>query len=206
MAHRNAARDIAAAWIVAIGFASVCSGQALTPTPVVNGIAAPDPFHYYVEHLFGASAIAKAAALSLLDERQGPTAASRNTDYLGQIGKHLAEAAITETAQDVIGAGLHQDPSFKPCECDALAGRVRHALLGPFTARNRSGQTVFSVAHIAGLLAGQLATGAVDRRLDVTRKVVVGVAGLAGVDLVRELLARRRRSNTAAPAHASVVR
>ena len=150
----------------------------------------PEPFHVYLDNIFGAPSIAKAAMFSLLDDRRGST--SRDADYLRNLGIRIGESAISETAKYGIAALLHQDPSFTACDCHGLAGRVRHAVIGPFTARNRERRSVFSVVNVAGVAAVQLVSGARDARgRGGMGHAAIGVAGMVVVDLIREFVPRR---------------
>ena len=175
--------------MVLIGLAATCSGQERVPTGSVNVAVLPSPFHVYLGNIFGAPAIARAAMFSLLDDRWGPESTSHDANYLRHFGLRLGESAISETTKSGIAAVLHQDPSFTACECRGLAGRVRHASIGPFMARTREGRSVFSVANVAGLVVAQLAAGARDTQgRGGMRHVAVGVAGMAAFDLLREFV------------------
>ena len=95
----------------------------------------------------------------------------------------------------VVARMLDEDPSFRPCSCTGLLHRLRHASLGPISARKPDGRTVFSLARAAGVAAGEASATAWYPRpegVSVARHVAIDLASAVGVDVLREFFFHHR--------------
>lgn len=78
--------------------------------------------------------------------------------YGTRYGSRFGQIVISQTVRYGLGAALHEDVTFHPCECSGFFPRVSHVIVGSYTARTSSGRVVFSIPNTFGpLAAGQIA-------------------------------------------------
>jgi hypothetical protein len=154
---------------------------------------------HYVWSTFGPPGlITDALASGLLQWRDVPVEWGRGwSGYGKRFASEFAESAVGDTTKYAVARLLDEDPSFYPCECVGTWRRVRHAAVAPFTARKPDGRTVFSMARVAGMTAGNLAQstwypGPGGTPPAAFRHVGVDLASKIGVNLLREFIFHRR--------------
>ena len=117
--------------------------------------------------------------------------------YVKRFASEYGEGAITDTTKLLVARILDEDPAFARCQCTGVLHRLRHAALGPVSARKPDGRTVFSLSRVAGATAGKASTTIWYPRHqsveDVARHVGLDLAGNVGMDILREFVFHRRR-------------
>lgn len=108
-------------------------------------------FKRYLKNAFGPEAyIGPAIGATFQTIRENPPEWEKNGNgFARRFASNVAENVIEES---VIYAGselLGQDPKYYKCECRNVGKRAWHALKSGFTARDRSGKTVFAPQKVA---------------------------------------------------------
>jgi hypothetical protein len=152
---------------------------------------------HYLFGTFGPPGLIGAALTSgFLQWRDVPREWGKTREgYAKRFASEYAESSISGTTRYLFARGLDEDPSFRPCECTGLHHRLRHASLGPISARKPDGRIVFSMATVAGVATGEAVANTwypgphPVRRL--AKHVAIDFAGQLGVDLLREFVLHR---------------
>ena len=153
----------------------------------------------YLYSTFGPPGIIEAFVSATLQQwRNVPREWGQGGDAYGKrFGSEYAEGAITDTTKLLVARMLDEDPAFARCQCTGFFHRLRHAALGPVSARKPDGRTVFSLSRVAGATAGKASTTMWYPRHqsveDVARHVGLDLAGNVGMDILREFVFHRRR-------------
>lgn len=126
----------------------------------------------YLYDTFGPGPIIGSGILALRDQGHNRNSTTRAhgeppewgqgaEGYFTRYGSRYGQFVIANTVRYGTGALLHEDVTYRRCECSGFAPRVVHVFVGSFTAETRSGHTVFSLPNVMGpLAAGQVATAA----------------------------------------------
>lgn len=135
---------------------SICAAQDATPPEPVAG--KHELFHKYVENSLGPEGMLGAAldAGLALWQSAPPEWDQGAKGYTQRWASAYAQSAIGDTTKYAVARLLHQDPSFKRCECTGFGPRLVHAMSSPFKARNREGEWVWSPAVGAGVVAAHV--------------------------------------------------
>jgi hypothetical protein len=185
--------------VVLLGVASPASAQeaaaaASAPAPVLTD---DQLFKKYVISTVGPPGMIGAAAAAGYEQYENyprawqPTAAG----YAKRWASAYAAGAIGNSTKYAVAHALHQDPSFAKCRCSGFNARMRHAVLSVFTARQRGGREVFSVATVTGLAAEHAIPAALwfpreDRWKEGAGLAGVGIAAKIGISIFREFVGR----------------
>jgi hypothetical protein len=113
-----------------------------------------------------------------------------------RLASNLGRGAIEETYKYGVSEAFRQDPAYQKCDCTKFSKRFGHAIKSGFTARNRSGREVFSVAKVsAPFVANVIAVKAwYPDRFTVRDGLRQGARGFAfdiGFNLVREFIFKK---------------
>lgn len=116
--------------------------------------------------------------------------------FTRRFASNFGENAIEQATKYAISEAFQQDPRYEKCECTKTSKRVLHALKSGFTARNRSGNTVFSPAKVVAPYVGSVTAVKAwyPERYSVQdglRKGTYGLAFNVGFNLVREFIFRK---------------
>ena len=174
---------------------TLCGAQtpaSSAPPPVLND---GQLLQKYVWSTLGPQGAVGAAFVGGVEEwrRYPPEWGHGVSGYAKRWASAYGAAAIGNTTKYAVAHFMHQDPSFTRCTCKGVGPRLRHALTAPFTARNRRGRRVFSLATVAGQANEHLipaSTWYPDGRImrDGVILAVAGVASKMGVNVVREFV------------------
>ncbi len=118
------------------------------------------------------------------------------TGYLRRFSSNLGINAIKSTTRYALSEALGQDPQYVKCECRGVSNRAAYALKSGFTARNRSGKTVFSPPKVVAPFVGSVTAVKVwypERHTwkDGFRRGGYGLAFDVGFNLVREFVFKK---------------
>jgi hypothetical protein len=174
---------------------------AATPKPATpfQMPSARERFHRYLLDAYGPAALLGAAITAGTDQPANapPEWKQGAAGFERRFGSRFGQFAVAETARFGLATMLHEDTTYRPCECRAVLPRLGHALLASFTARSADGHRVFSVPDLAAPYAGGLvATGAwYPARYGPKDGIRLGTWAIGihtGVNIVREFLPRGR--------------
>jgi hypothetical protein len=138
-----------------------------SPVPASTAIASATPttptfpegrqqFRNYLYYTFGPPALISTAIGAGIDQGKpappewDPGAQGYGERYGWRFGMNM----ITHTTEFSLGALTHEDVAYHRCACSGFFPRSTHALVSTFTARTRSGRTVFSVPAVVSPYAG----------------------------------------------------
>jgi hypothetical protein len=115
--------------------------------------------------------------------------------YGDRYASRFGQIAISQTVRYGTGALLHEDVTYHKCQCSGFLPRFSHAFISSYTAKTKSGNTVFSLPNVIGpLAAGQIAVaGWYPSRFDQRQGLRLSVPMLMGAPIrntVREFLGR----------------
>jgi hypothetical protein len=152
-------------------------------------------FRNYLNTTFGPAAFVRAAIGAGLDQsKPAPPEWDTGVEGYGQrYGFRFGMNLITETTRYSAGALMGQDVAYHKCMCAGLLPRTSHALISPFTAKSKSGNTIVSLPSIAAPFAGSFAAvnawyPARYEPMDAARLGGFSFALSMGANLVREFL------------------
>ena len=116
--------------------------------------------------------------------------------YGRRLASRVGRLAIQNSME--LGMALHQDLSYRRCNCNGFLPRTGHALISSFTAGTRDVRGTFTIARVASHYAGTMisTTWYPDRYTATGAGVRLGTLSLAsgtGVNLIREFWPEIRR-------------
>ena len=145
--------------LLAGGWAPPALAQTESPPPPLNEDALA---RKYVWNTIGPTGMLHATIASALEQwRESPIVWERDEHgYAKRWASEYAASAIGSTTKYAVARMFQQDPSFVRCVCTGVRPRLRHALAGPFIARDRDGQWGFSGATVLGIAAENIVPAA----------------------------------------------
>jgi hypothetical protein len=110
-----------------------------------------------------------------------------------RFGAKVLDHGINQSTLVVLSLATHQDPIYYRCACTGFWPRTRHAVEMTYRARNRQGDSVFSVARVTSPFVGPIITRNTiyPKRFDTLDGIEGGafyMLGTAGWNMVREFL------------------
>lgn len=109
--------------------------------------------------------------------------------FASNVGENIIEESVIYAGSEA----LRQDPKYYKCECSGIGKRTVHALKSGFTARTRSGNTVFAPQKVAAPFVSNITSTTVwyPERFGVKDGLRRGGYSLAfgvGFNLIREFI------------------
>jgi hypothetical protein len=117
--------------------------------------------HYWLRNVVGPRAAIGAAFTASWHTwvDTSPTEWHRDaTGWSKRLGSSALDNSINQSSLLLLSRAMGQDPRYYRCTCSGFLPRTGHALKLVVTARNRSGNTVFSPAKIISPFTGPLVT------------------------------------------------
>ena len=116
-------------------------------------------FRNYLYSTLGPPAFISTAVGAALDQRKPapPEWDSGAKGYGERYGWRFGMQIIGHTTEYSFAAAIHEDVSYRRCQCKGFFSRSTHALISTFTAKNTSGSTILSVPSLVGPYAGSFA-------------------------------------------------
>ncbi len=150
---------------------AVCSAFSQTPqvddtktTPTANNLTYQFPnaekrFRRYLNDTVGVGALIGTgigAAFQQIDN-DPPEWKKTGKGFARRLGSNFGQNAIEQTTQYGLSEVFRQDQKYQKCDCIGFSRRTIYALKSGFTARNRSGRTVFSPPKVVSPFVGSVA-------------------------------------------------
>jgi hypothetical protein len=156
-------------------------------------------FRNYLYSTFGPPALISSAVGAGLDQNKlaPPEWDSGGEGFGERYGWRFGMQMVSQTTAYSLGALAHEDVTYHRCECTGLFPRSAHAFVSTFTAKTRSGRTIFSTPALVSPYAGSFtAVNAwYPNRYEPADAFRIGSTSFlfkAGGNLVGEFLAPRR--------------
>jgi len=146
----------------AAGTAPTSSATAPAPTAVAYTFpTGSEMTHYWIRNVVGPRAGIGATFNASWKTwvSTSPTEWHRDAEgWFKRFGTSLLDNSINQSSLVLLSRAMGQDPRYYRCECSGVWPRTRHAVALGFTARNHSGDKVFSPAKIIAPFTGPLVT------------------------------------------------
>ncbi len=159
-------------WLVPVAVMSFSfqTGRAQTATPEEERVAAFKPgirlesafptgqqrFRTFLSESFGIRSSLESAVLAGVNHfnnsppEWGQGAGGYGRRLAGQFGRSVVKHGI----EYGLGAVLHQDPTYRRCECTGFLRRLGHAVTADFFARRPDGSRTFTIIKLASSYGG----------------------------------------------------
>jgi hypothetical protein len=148
------------------GAIPMTESEPLAPAPAANVASAPGgaytfpdgkhQFRNYLYYTFGPPGLISTAIGAGIDQSKPapPEWDSGAQGYAERYGWRFSMNLTTKAAEYSLGALMHDDVAYHPCECSGLLSRSAHAFVSVLTAKRPSGRTVFSLPSLVAPYAG----------------------------------------------------
>jgi hypothetical protein len=170
-------------------------------TTTASAYSFPDAkqqFRDYLDSAFGPLALLRAGIGAGIDQSKPapPEWDSGAQGYAERYGSRFGMFLVEETTRYSLGAAMHEDVAYHKCLCTGFLPRSTHAVISAFTARTRSGATVFSVPALVAPYAGSFTAvnawyPARYEPMDAARLGTMAFTFQIGGNMLREFLPRR---------------
>lgn len=134
------------------------SAAAIAATPN-KGYAFPDgkqQFRNYLYYTFGPPGLISTAIGAGIDQSKPapPEWDSGAQGYAERYGWRFGMNLTTKAAEYSLGALMHEDVAYHPCECSGFLPRTAHAFISVLTAKTPDGRSVPSLPSLVSPYAG----------------------------------------------------
>jgi len=162
----------------------------------------PDPrirFLRYLNDSFGVSALIGTAIGATFQQvgNQPPEWKKTTNGFVRRLGSNYGQNVIEQTTLYGLSEVFRQDQKYQKCDCTGLVARAGHSLKSGFTAKDRSGKTVFSPPKIISPFVSNIAAVKLwyPKRYSVKDGMRTGAYGLlfnTGFNLIQEFIFKKK--------------